>query len=80
MTNIDPQARANRLAEIKDEIFDLIVEARQLVADTGEEDRANGTWLARIRMALDNDHEYFGEVVFTMQESIWALAGGYDGE
>ena len=69
----------DRLSEIRCEIADLVAEARKLLRDTTETDRAKRTWLAHIRCALDNDHDDLGGSMVTMQDSIDALAAEADG-
>jgi hypothetical protein len=71
-------AAAERLQEIKDEMKALLAEAGALVRGTDEEDRARGYWLAHIRTALDDDHDYLGGSMCTMQETVDALAGNED--
>jgi hypothetical protein len=66
---------ADRLEEIKDEIHELLREARRLVRGTPEEDRAKAYWLAHLAMSLDDDHEYLGRGGITMQDTIEALRG-----
>jgi ElaB/YqjD/DUF883 family membrane-anchored ribosome-binding protein len=68
----------DRLYEIKTEIADLIAEARELLQDTPEAARAEAYWIAHIRCALDNDHDYLGGSMATMQESIDALTAEAD--
>ena len=75
MTETDLQERGARLAEIKDEINELLEEAWQLVRGTSEEGRAKGYWMAHIRTALDDEHDYLGRSMCTMQETAEALAG-----
>jgi hypothetical protein len=70
--------RAERLAEIKDEMLELLREAARLTRDTPEEDRARSYWLAHIRIALDDEHSYLGGSMCTMQETIEALEEGDD--
>jgi len=63
-----------RLREIKHEIGELIDEAMKLLRDTPEYDRAKGYWFAHIRCALDHEHAFLGGSMFTLQDSIDALA------
>ena len=62
-----------RLAEIKDEIKELIGEAVEMTDGTSEEARARSYWYAHIVGALDSDHGYLGGSMMTMQDSIDAL-------
>ena len=75
MTESTMTETIDRLSEIKDEIADLVAEARNLLRDTPEADRAKAYWLAHIRCALDNDHAYLGNSLVAMQDTIDALAG-----
>jgi len=63
-----------RLEEIKNEMLDLLGEARELVEGTNEEDRAEAYWLAHIEMALINEHRYVGGSMCTMEDTIEGLA------
>ena len=66
---------AQELQDIKDEIKELLDQARRLVRGTREEDRAKGYWFAHIRCALDDEHGYLGRSMITMQDTIDALRG-----
>ena len=63
-----------RLTEIKEQMLALLREAEFLLDDSSERARAKGYWLPHIRTALDNDHSYLGGSMFTMQNTIDALA------
>jgi len=63
-----------RLIEIKDEIKELVNEARDTINSTSEAKRARAYWCAYILCALDSDHDYLGGSMVTMQDSIDALA------
>lgn len=71
----DLDERADRLEEIKDEIAELVCEARELLRDTAEESRAKGYWVGHIVCALDRNHGYLGSSMVTMQDTINALRG-----
>ena len=70
--NDDWQERADDLAEIKEQVHELIQTARELVrgADDLTRRRAESGWIAQIEMALDHDHEWLGRASVTMQETI----------
>ncbi len=72
MTN---QERIDALTEAKGEILDALDKAELAVRGTGEEGRAKAYWLAHIRCALDDDHEYLGGSMYTLQETIDDLEG-----
>jgi len=63
-----------RLIEIKDEIKELVNEARDTINSTSEAERARAYWYAHILCALDSDNDYLGGSMVTMQDSIDALA------
>ena len=67
----------DRLAEIKEEILDLLSEALDLVRGTPEEQRANH-WFATFCTALDKDNTQGNDSTITMQETIDALRGDAD--
>ena len=62
--------------EIKNQIKELLEEAISLVPDS-ELPRARSYWYAQIATAIDDDHEYIGSSMCSMQDTIdeW-----YDGE
>jgi len=75
----DPQElreRADELEEIKDQIFDLIEQARDAVRGTPEESRAKSYWLAHIEMALTKESRYLGSSMVTMECTINDLREG----
>jgi hypothetical protein len=65
----------DRLAEIKEEILDLLSEALDLARGTPEEQRANHGF-ATFCTALDKDNTQGSDSTITMQETIDALKGG----
>jgi hypothetical protein len=72
--------KAERLNEIKDEIKSLVNEARDIIRGTHIESLANSYWIPHILMELDEDHEWLGGSMCTMQETIDALADDIDEE
>lgn len=73
MNNLD---KAIKLDEIKTNISELIYEARDILSGTGITlQRAERYWMAQILTALDNDDEYVGGSMFTLQDSINELKG-----
>jgi len=63
----------SELSEIKEEILELLGNAREVVKGTSEASRAHAYWIAHIRMALDDDHEWLGGSMCTLQGSIDSL-------
>lgn len=72
-TDLDLEGRIERLVEIKEEMLELLSECHQLTRGTSEEDRARSYWLAHIRCALDDEHQFLGGSVITMQDTINGL-------
>ena len=64
------QDSASDLAEIKGKMLELLEEARQAVSGTCECNAAESYWVSHIRMALDNEHQYLGGSMHTMQDTI----------
>ncbi len=70
-----------RLVNIKDEMLELLGEAQDLLTSTSHLatigpsilDRAEAYWLAHIRVALSNDHDYLGESMCSMEDTIKEL-------
>lgn len=59
-----------RFEEIKEQIKELIDEALDLVPEGGVKARARAYWYPQIVMALDNDHEYMGRSMCSMQDTL----------
>ena len=72
--------RANELEEIKEQIMDLIEQAKNLVQDTPEEKRAESYWLAHLEMALTKESRYLGSSMVTMECTINDLRQDADQE
>jgi hypothetical protein len=68
----------DRLIEIKQEIKELMQEARQIArrADKGASSRFESYAYAHIVSALDKDHDYLGGSMVTMQDVIEELEDG----
>jgi hypothetical protein len=67
-----------RLYEIEQEMLALLSEAEDIVAhsDGGRQlNRARAYWIAQIRMALNNDHEYLGSASCSMRDTTQELEG-----
>ena len=78
MTTRTNNETIERLEEIRDEIKDLVREARGLVNGTKEKKAAEAYWIAHVLGALDDDHGYLGGSMTTMQDTIDALRGDDD--
>lgn len=63
---------ANRLMEIKNDIKDQIEEAKSLLRSvkTITKERAKSYWISQIETALDNDHNWLGGSMCTMDDTI----------
>jgi hypothetical protein len=59
-----------RFEEIKDQIKELLDEAIDLVPDGGVKERAQSYWYSHITTALDDDHEYMGGSMCTMEDTL----------
>ena len=61
----------NRLTEIKEKIKELVNEAEELISENDYvSSRAKSYWIPHLLMALDNDHNYVGGSMCTMQDTI----------
>jgi len=58
-----------RFEEIKEQIKELLEEAIDLVPDHARA-RANAYWYAHISTSLDDDHDYMGGSMCSMQDSL----------
>ena len=68
------------LEYVQEQMIDLIDQASRLVSGTSEDGAAQAYWVAHIKTALSNDHEYMGGSMTTMQDTIDALRNGDDDE
>lgn len=68
---IDPKD-PERLAEIKDEMLELLEEAKGILREVGGviAARAEAYWLPHIRTALDREYSYLGSSMTTMQDTV----------
>ena len=71
MTSEKLRERAARLSEIREEMFVLIDQARQVVRDTPEVNRARSYWLAHLETALHRERVNGAHI--TMQDTIDTL-------
>lgn len=73
---------ADRLKEIKDQVKDQISEAKDLLRFVKPiiKERAKAYWLPQIETALDNDHNWLGNSMFTMEDTIEDLDCGEEDE
>lgn len=76
--NTPTASDARRLQEIKDEMKELLDEARRIVRGTSEDARAKAYWYGHIACALDSDHSFLGGNSCTMQETCDRLSGQVD--
>ena len=73
-----PKNELLRLEEIKEEIKDLVTEAKYIVKNLANPNtriftRATSYWYPQILIVLDNDHDYMGGSMCTMEETIQEL-------
>jgi len=69
----DMEEIADELEEIKAQIENLMHEAGNLIDQTDERHAARSYWYGHIMGALDNNSEYLGGSMTTMQDSIDAI-------
>ena len=75
---VEEVIEVGRLDEIKNEIKELMNEARSILQHGDERTwaRAKGYWYAHIVSALDKEHDYMGNSMVTMQDTIDEMGGG----
>ena len=74
--DMDASEAVHELEDIKTQMEQLLGEAKDLLRSVGNEDiaeRARRTWLAHMTTALDNNHEWLGRDMNTMQDTIEEL-------
>lgn len=64
------EADVDRLEEIRDEIKELIGEAEEIIRGSYEYRAAKAYWIPHILTALDDESEYMGKSMTTMQDTI----------
>lgn len=65
-----------RLKEIKDQMKELVEEARNILRVSDDKmiwERAKSYWIPELYMALDKDQDYLGGCMVTMEDTIEAL-------
>ena len=72
---------ADDLREIKEQMRELLDQAKAILGDAPQitRQRAEAYWMAHIRCALDDDHEFAGGSMVTLQDSINELEDPGDG-
>lgn len=69
-----------RLAEIKDQMKELLSEATQMIRGEGiTYERAKAYWIGHISCALDDDHMYVGGSSTTFADTIAELEAEFEG-
>lgn len=71
---------SGRLEEIREEMHDLLGEAKSLLREVGgmTEQRARAYWIAHIETALDEENDYLCHSMCTMQSTIEELTDDDD--
>ncbi len=59
-----------RLNEIKEQMLELLDEAKNLIPEGMTKERARCYWYAHIKTALLKEHEYLGGSLVTMEDTI----------
>ena len=59
-----------RLNEIKEQMLELLAEAKDLIPEGMTKERAKCYWYAHIKTALLKEHEYLGGSLVTMDDTI----------
>ena len=72
-TREDIKLRVERLKEIREEMLELLSEARKLIEGTNEEACAEGYWLSSIEIELSKTHSYVDRSMCSMEDTIEAL-------
>lgn len=62
--------KAERLQEIKEQMLELLDEAKELIPEGMTKERAKCYWYAHIKTAILKEHEYLGGSMVTMEETI----------
>jgi len=65
--------KVRRLEEIQEEMLSLLDEARGILEGTRAYSRADAYWLAHVKIALTNEHDYLGESMCSMEDTIEEL-------
>jgi len=59
-----------KLTEIKEQMLELLDEAKDIIPEGMAKERAKCYWYARIKTALLKEHEYLGGSLVTMDDTI----------
>lgn len=76
----------DRLERIQEQIKDLMRDAKYLIRDHDPSpgrhiwERAKGYWYAHITMGLGGEHEYAGDVMVSMENTIRELERALEGD
>ncbi|MBX3045090.1 MAG: hypothetical protein KIT33_15950 [Candidatus Kapabacteria bacterium] len=69
-----------RLTEIKEQILELLEEAKDILPKGMTKERAKSYWYVHIQTAILNEHEYLGGSMVTMDDTIFELSSGENHE
>lgn len=75
MATMTKQEAVDVLTNVKERILEALEEARTALQDAARDEwgSAEAYWWAHIRCALDDNHEYLGGSMETLQDTINAL-------
>ena len=67
---MDKTEITERLTEIKEQMLELLDEAKDIIPEGMAKERAKCYWYAHIKTALLKEHEYLGGSLVTMDDTI----------
>jgi len=67
---MDKTEITERLTEIKEQMLELLDEAKNIIPEGMAKERAKCYWYAHIKTALLKEHEYLGGSLVTMDDTI----------
>ncbi len=71
---MDRNEITERLEEIKEQMLELLDEAKDLIPEGITKERARCYWYAHIKTALLKEHEYLGGSLVTLDDTINELS------
>lgn len=67
---MNKKEKAERLQEIREQMLELLEEAKNIIPEGMAKERAKCYWYAHIKTAILKEHEYLGGSMVTMEETI----------
>lgn len=80
-TRFASRSDADELEDIRQEMIELLSQAKEIVQGTGDRhlyEQAKSYWIGHIATALSNESEYMGKSMYTMEDTVESMRDSED--